>query len=489
MGQTFSPFHSSLLDRALPTRPAYQHRIEAYQLLLFVCLVDFLVIASTGGVGYLVVKHYYPQIVALLYARLWCVISISSVLFFCGFGCYRNMPADFRAQLPLLFVGFSLPILLVTFGLFSLKIGGEYSRGWFVGWWAAGLIGLTIHRFVVERIRARLVNRRLLTEKYAIYGAGEHARPMIERLKRHRGIEIVGVFDDQGGRQRGEVEGFPISGGIAELANAAEDRGIDRVVIALPLTADERINEVVKALYPLPLHIDVGFDARQGEISFRRGDCVADSLLLEVHDRPLAEWRYLVKRCEDIVISSVAIAAALPVLLVIALAVRLDSSGPILFRQERYGAGGKLFKVLKFRTMYTALADPLGARLTQRNDPRVTTVGRFLRRTSLDELPQLFNVLRGEMSLVGPRPHPLSAKAANVPYHDAFDHYALRHRVKPGITGWAQVNGWRGETETLLQLEKRVEHDIFYIEHWSLWLDIKILARTVCCVFQTENTF
>ncbi|HKT19956.1 MAG TPA: undecaprenyl-phosphate glucose phosphotransferase [Stellaceae bacterium] len=489
MGQTFSPPQSPLLDRAVHTRPASQHRVEAYQLLLAVCLIDFLVVALSGGVGYLVVKHYYPQIVAVLYARLWCVISISSLLFFGGFGCYRNLPADFRSQLPLLFVGFSLPILLVTFGLFSLKIGGDYSRGWFVGWWAAGLVGLTIDRFVVERIRTNLVNRRLLTEKYAIYGAGENAQPMIERLKRHRGIEIVGVFDDQAVQKRAEVGGFPVSGGIAELAMTAENSVIDRVVIALPLTADERINEVVKALSPLPLHIDVGFDARHGEISFRRGDCVADSLLLEVHDRPLAEWRYLVKRCEDIVISLVALAAALPVLLVVALAVKLGSSGPILFRQERYGASGKVFKVLKFRTMYTAFADPLGAQLTQRNDPRVTPIGRFLRRTSLDELPQLFNVLRGEMSLVGPRPHPLSAKAANVPYHDAFDRYALRHRVKPGITGWAQVNGWRGETETLLQLQKRVEHDIFYIEHWSFWLDMRILARTLCCFFKTENTF
>jgi Undecaprenyl-phosphate glucose phosphotransferase len=489
MVQMFSPSDFTTVEQSRSRKSSSARRIEAYQILVFVCCADFLVIALSGSVGYVVVKHYYPQIVTLQYARLWFVVALSSLLFFVGFGCYRNLPSDFRSQLPALFLGFSLPILLVTFVLFSLKIGGDYSRGWIVGWWVTGFVALTIERIVAERVRASLVDRRYLTEKYAIFGAGESARPMIERLKRHRGIEIVGIFDDRRSRVPREVGGISVSGGISELAAAAQDYGVDRVVIALPISAVERIRDIVKMLYPLPLHIDVGFDASQGEISFRRGKRVADSLLLELYNRPLGEWRYLAKACEDIVLAVLILLVTLPVLATVALAVKLDSPGPILFRQKRYGFTGRVFEVLKFRTMYVAQTDPLGEQLTRRNDPRITRVGRFLRRTSLDELPQIFNVLRNEMSVIGPRPHPLSAKAANVRYQDAIDHYALRHRVKPGITGWAQTNGWRGETDTLLQLQKRVEYDLFYIEHWSLWLDIQILARTACCIFQTKNTF
>jgi Undecaprenyl-phosphate glucose phosphotransferase len=313
---------------------------------------------------------------------------------------------------------------------------------------------------------------------------------MIERMRCHEGIEIVGVFDDRRSRVSQDIAGIPLSGGIAELAAAAQDGGVDRVVIALPLTALERIRYLVTSLYALPLTIDIGFDAGQGNIiNFKRANRIADSLLIEIFDRPLNGWRYLAKLCEDSVLSAFLLLLVLPVIGVIALAIKLDSPGPVFFHQRRYGFSGRVFEAFKFRTMYTAQTDVLGAQLTRRKDPRITRVGRFLRRTSLDELPQLFNVLRGEMSLVGPRPHPLAAKAADIPYHDAIGHYALRHRVRPGITGWAQVNGWRGETETLMQLQKRVEYDLNYIEHWSFWFDIRILLRTVLCVFHNDDVF
>jgi lipopolysaccharide/colanic/teichoic acid biosynthesis glycosyltransferase len=176
-----------------------------------------------------------------------------------------------------------------------------------------------------------------------------------------------------------------------------------------------------------------------------------------------------------------------PVMLLIAIAVKLDSPGPVFFRQRRYGFNNQLIEVLKFRTMYNHHRDELGERLASRNDPRVSRVGALLRKTSLDELPQFINVLRGEMSIVGPRPHALMAKAAGVPYQDAVREYAARHRVKPGITGWAQVNGWRGETETLEQIRKRVEHDLYYIENWSLRLDLKIIFLTVFAVISGRH--
>jgi exopolysaccharide biosynthesis polyprenyl glycosylphosphotransferase len=178
-----------------------------------------------------------------------------------------------------------------------------------------------------------------------------------------------------------------------------------------------------------------------------------------------------------------------PLMLAIAIMIKLDSPGPVLFRQKRYGFNNQLIEVFKFRSMFTHMTDHNAEQLTQRNDPRITRLGAFLRRTSLDELPQFLNVVRGEMSIVGPRPHALSAKAGALLYQDAVKYYDARHRVKPGITGWAQVNGWRGETDTVEQIRKRVEHDLYYIEHWSILLDLKIIIRTITGGFTGHHAF
>ncbi|MFY8114483.1 MAG: sugar transferase, partial [Rhabdaerophilum sp.] len=171
------------------------------------------------------------------------------------------------------------------------------------------------------------------------------------------------------------------------------------------------------------------------------------------------------------------------------LAVKLESKGPVLFRQQRYGFNNNMIGVLKFRSMYTDRTDTNGARQVTKDDPRVTRVGRFIRKTSIDELPQLINVLRGELSLVGPRPHATQSKAANQLYQDVVDGYYARHRMKPGITGWAQINGWRGETDTLEKIERRVEHDLYYIENWSLPLDLYILGMTPISLLNTKNAY
>jgi exopolysaccharide biosynthesis polyprenyl glycosylphosphotransferase len=204
-------------------------------------------------------------------------------------------------------------------------------------------------------------------------------------------------------------------------------------------------------------------------------------------DKPLDEVAALVKRIEDLVIGGICLLITFPLILVIALAIKLDSRGPVLFRQKRLGANDVPFDLLKFRSMYVDQTDPFGHQLTRAGDPRITRVGRFLRMASLDELPQLINVVKGEMSLVGPRPHALAASAAGVAYARAISDYPIRHRVKPGITGWAQVNGWRGETTTIDQIRRRVEHDLYYIENWSLSLDLLILGRTVVAVLSRAN--
>ena len=211
--------------------------------------------------------------------------------------------------------------------------------------------------------------------------------------------------------------------------------------------------------------------------------------VLTVLDKPVHGWSAIVKRTLDYTVGALFTLIALPVMAIVAVSIKLDSPGPVLFKQMRYGFNNKLIGVYKFRTMYADRTDHSADKLTERNDPRVTRVGAFLRRSSLDELPQLFNVLKGEMSVVGPRPHAVAAKAGGTLYEDVVDEYAVRHKVKPGITGWAQVNGWRGNTETEADLLGRVQHDLYYIEHWSILLDMIIILRTGWAVVKGENSY
>src|SRR6185312_5420531 len=239
----------------------------------------------------------------------------------------------------------------------------------------------------------------------------------------------------------------------------------------------------------VPVHVRLcpdSFGLRLGQVE---ASYIAGHTFLNVIDRPLSDWRWIAKTIEDRVLGALILTAITPLLLAVALLIKLDSRGPVLFRQKRYGFNNRLIEVLKFRTMYADKTDANAEQLTQRNDPRITRVGAFLRRTSLDELPQFLNVVRGEMSIVGPRPHALAAKAGTLLYQDAVKYYDARHRVKPGITGWAQVNGWRGETDTVEQIRKRVEHDLYYIEHWSILLDLKIIIRTILGGFTGHHAF
>jgi exopolysaccharide biosynthesis polyprenyl glycosylphosphotransferase len=212
--------------------------------------------------------------------------------------------------------------------------------------------------------------------------------------------------------------------------------------------------------------------------------------VLDLLDKPIADWDVVIKLAFDRIVGAIALLALSPVFLATAIAVKLDSPGPVLFRQRRYGFNNELVEVYKFRSMYVDKTDATAAKLVTRNDSRVTRVGRFIRKTSLDELPQLLNVVfKGNLSLVGPRPHAVHAKAADRQYDEVVDGYFARHRVRPGITGWAQVNGWRGETDTQEKIQQRVEHDLYYIENWSILFDLYILATTPLSLIKTKNAF
>jgi len=273
--------------------------------------------------------------------------------------------------------------------------------------------------------------------------------------------------------------GHTLRGTVDDLLKDARERRIDVAIVALPLAAERRLSEITNKLRLLPVDVRLPMD----NFGFRAKDCpvshVGGLSFLDVVDKPLRDWRLIAKDAEDRVLSAVILMLIAPLLAIIALLIKLDSPGPVLFRQKRYGFNNQLIEVFKFRTMYDHARDQDAEQLTRRNDPRVTPIGAFLRRTSLDELPQFINVLRGEMSIVGPRPHATAAKAGGLLYQEAVKTYDARHRVKPGITGWAQINGWRGETQTTTQIAKRVEHDLYYIENWSLLLDLTIILRTI----------
>jgi Undecaprenyl-phosphate glucose phosphotransferase len=374
---------------------------------------------------------------------------------------------------------------------FVTKASADFSRVWSFLWFASALGLMVVLRVAAQRLIRHWQRRGLLHPSVAVLGAG----PVAERLVRHlmsdaeSAVRLVGVYCDVDGERAAECGGQRFAGNIEALIQDARRLPIDMVVLALPWSDETRILAAIDRLRTLPLNVSLCPDG----IGFQLGRCpishLANLSTLSIQHKPLTGWHHVVKAIEDRTVAAAALVFLAPLLATIALLIRLDSPGPVLFRQKRYGFNDQLIEVLKFRTMRDDARDQNAEQLTRRNDPRVTRVGAFLRRTSLDELPQLFNVLRGDMSIVGPRPHALRAKAAGVLYPEAVRNYSARHRVKPGITGWAQVNGWRGETETLEQISKRVEHDLFYIEHWSILLDLKIILRTALGGFTGRHAY
>jgi Undecaprenyl-phosphate glucose phosphotransferase len=278
-------------------------------------------------------------------------------------------------------------------------------------------------------------------------------------------------------------------GTITDLATYARNNRVDLIIVAIPLSAEARLLHILKRLWELPVDIRISGKASSLKFSSKAYTYIGRLPLLAVFDRPLMGWGLFLKNVFDRVIASVALVVLAPVLLAVAAAIRLESKGPVLFKQKRYGFNNELIEVFKFRSMYADRCDAHATTLVSKGDPRVTRVGRLIRKTSLDELPQLFNVLTGQLSLVGPRPHATQAKAADTLYEQVVDGYFARHRVRPGITGWAQINGWRGETDTREKIEQRVKHDLDYIDNWSLMFDVKILARTPFALLKSENAY
>lgn len=378
---------------------------------------------------------------------------------------------------------------LVTLG-FGLKVSDQVSRVWAfmtAGGAIAGVAALRIGYAQVLQARARAGT---ITRNIAIIGNTHQAQRLLQRihLLDEPWNRVIGVFDDRQQRVGRMVFGTPVLGQVSDLVAMARHTRIDDVVIALPWAAEERIREIASQLHELPVSIRLAPDLIGLGHKAPRFGKLAGVPTLDLAQHPGDGWQVIAKRLFDKLLALVLLIALAPLMLLIAFAVKLETPGPALYRQTRYGFNNRPFTVLKFRSMgHDGLE--VGQQVLRQattNDPRVTRVGRFLRRTSLDELPQLFNVLDGSMSLVGPRPH---AVAHNEQYADIITGYSARHRVRPGITGWAQVNGLRGETETADKMRARVAYDIYYIENWSLLLDLRILLRTALVGFLHKNAY
>jgi Undecaprenyl-phosphate glucose phosphotransferase len=324
---------------------------------------------------------------------------------------------------------------------------------------------------------------RRTARRTVILGAGPQATRLAEQLRRDpAGLDILGMVDDRSPRGMATPEGVRPLGGLNSLCAMIRRGEVEVVVVAVPWAAEARVLQLLERLSAFPVEIRLAPDLMASQLP---GDCAGRTCLLRA--QPISGAAGALKRTEDIAAALLALAVAAVPMLLIALAVKLDSPGPVLFRQRRTGFNDRPFDVLKFRSMYAHHTDHDVQRQVLAGDPRVTRIGAILRRTSLDELPQLLNVLRGDMSFVGPRPHAPGTRAGGRRFDEVVANYAARHRVKPGITGLAQVRGWRGPTLTEDQILKRVESDLEYIERWSIWLDIAIVFRTLLAVVRMRN--
>jgi len=379
-------------------------------------------------------------------------------------------------------------VFMLTLG-FLFKVSENFSRIWAVTWFVTGGAALLTVRTGLTLWLNRLRRHGAFNQRVAIFGAGKQGARFAQHVTQsdRLSIDLVGFYDDKTSNGVGPAEtGLPFRGGLDDLFASIRAGRIDQVMVALPWSADDRIQEIVAKLAVTPVRIRLAPDMANF-MFLQRPFVMLDGLpVMTLFERPISGIDQIIKKVEDVVLATALTVILAPLLLLIALLVKLDSPGPIFFRQPREGFNNQTFHIWKFRSMYVDKGQTHAIDQARRSDPRVTRVGRFLRRSSLDELPQLFNVLSGEMSLVGPRPHAPSTRAGDRLFAEVVSTYAARHKVKPGITGWAQVNGWRGETDTEAKLLGRVEHDLHYIDNWSVLFDLAILARTFTALFSSR---
>ena len=459
--------------------------------LLFACVACDLAIVFLAGMGL------YPHALgsaldAFVVAAICASASIATVALMSMNWTYtvRSLPNVMPQSLKAVYA-LSL-VFCVGVGAISLAGFVPPESKWILPWLVISAALVALSRLALNALMRQWAEQGRLVRRAVLVGGGDEASSIIEQLERSptRSTEILGIFDDRDeSRSPDAVNGKAKLGCFEQLAGFCRSSCVDLLIVTVPLRAEDRLLAILKQVLQMPVEVriaGVGSKLRFAPDSYRMVDGVP---MLPVMDRPLNDWDRAIKNLEDRILGTLLLIAALPVMAVCALLVRLSSKGPVLFKQKRHGFNNELIEIYKFRSMYTDKTDAAADKLVTKDDPRVTPIGALLRKTSLDELPQLLNVVRGEMSIVGPRPHATQAKAGDSLYRDVVTSYCARHRMKPGITGWAQINGWRGETDTHDKIKRRVDHDLDYINRWSLWFDLYIILRTPLALLNAKNAY
>lgn len=406
-----------------------------------------------------------------------------------GLGIYRSQRGASPSQWIWPIVIAWLFAITILFSLaYGFKISDEYSRSVLFVWFVTAITCLIAWRFIVRSILTYYRLKGYNTRSVAIIGTGKVGKQVGQIIKEipSFGLNLIGYFDNRKSNDdRVEAELVaPVLGGFDDLICRAKKGEFDLIYIAISLKGEDLISKLIRDLADTNASIHLVPDFFVFDLLHSRWINLGPIPTISIYESPFVGVDGWLKRIEDIILSSLILMLIAIPMLFIAIGVKVSSPGPVLFKQHRYGMDGKSFKVWKFRSM--VVCDDDAVVQAKKNDARVTPFGAFMRRTSLDELPQFVNVLAGTMSVVGPRPH---AMMHNEEYRKIISGYMLRHKVKPGITGWAQVNGWRGETDTLEKMEKRIEYDIAYIRNWSLWLDLKIVFQTIFTCFVGKNAY
>jgi Undecaprenyl-phosphate glucose phosphotransferase len=467
-------------------------RLSKQKLIGFVLVADLIAMVSIG----LIALIYYAQASAFFSPIPVLIVLATTVL---SVAILRRLWAytvpslgAFPRQMRAVLAALAGAAILVLGGMFFLNINVMAYRDWLILWFFGSLTSLGLVRVFVASALSDAMRSGALARRAVIVGGGHTSEELIRRLEKtgETAIHILGLFDDRSDERSPDTVGrYRKIGTFDELVDYCRLHAVDLLIVSLPQSAEERILPLLRKLWELPIDVRIAAHGARLKLSKRAYSYIGDVPFLAVFDRPLSDWDGMVKSVFDFCIAALCLVIFLPLMLLVALLIKLDSRGPVLFRQARYGFNNNLIGVYKFRSMYADKVDPHGARSVTKQDARVTRVGRFIRKTSIDELPQLLNVLKGELSLVGPRPHPTQSKVGDELFQHVVDGYFARHRMKPGITGWAQINGWRGETDTFEKIEQRVEHDLYYIENSSLAFDCYILLMTPFALFNTKNAY
>lgn len=462
-------------------------RAHPSAMLLFKRLIDLLLVLGCGLAAHAALSGQW-RVDQHMRELMLCTLIISSVLFDVV-GLYRSTRgARFSGEIERLAL------------VWSVMFSSYLFAGWIIAptpltneaMWApltasAAFTSMVVVRLLMSRLLGTLRERGYNRKRIAIAVASELGLQVCERLRSQPGLgfDVVGYIDDRSLDRLTMPEGIPLLGTVDDISDCVQRHDLDQVWMALPFRAEERIRHILGELRHSTVDIRLVPDVFQFFLLNQSLEEIGGIPVHTLTASPMQGANRLLKAAEDRVLAALILLLISPLMLAVALAVRLSSPGPVIFKQRRHGWNGKTIEVWKFRTMKLHDA-PDGIKLATRGDPRVTAVGAFLRRTSLDELPQFFNVLQGHMSIVGPRPHPIEINEA---YMDSVDRYVLRHKVKPGITGWAQVNGLRGALDTADKMERRVQYDLYYIEHWSVWFDLRIVLMTFFKGFMNENAY